>query len=356
MKIKTLEWKKNQLILLDQTKLPLQEAYVTCTTYQDVATAIRTMVVRGAPAIGLAASFGMVLGAWQARARDSQSFCREMEKVARTLADTRPTAVNLIWAVERLQRVMNEQMPQGLTKVKQAMQREALRIQKEDIQANQNMGKLGQILVPDGSTILTHCNAGALATAGYGTALGVIRAAREAGKRIHVFVDETRPLLQGARLTAWELTRERIPCTLITDNMAGALMAQGKIHLAIVGADRIAANGDVANKIGTYSVAFLCHGHQIPFYVAAPTSTIDLFVKQGDAIPIEQRAEWEVNTLQGRRLAPRGMKAFNPAFDITPHRFIRAIITEKGIIQRPFQRNIKKIFFSQKETEGKSGP
>jgi methylthioribose-1-phosphate isomerase len=343
MTIKTLEWAKGKLILLDQTKLPGKEFYLECSTYHEVARAIKNMVVRGAPAIGVAAAFGMVLGARQSKAKDPAVFLRDMTRVGQTLVATRPTAVNLIWAVMRLQSLAKENIGKGVPAVKQILQQGAIRILREDISANREIGRRGQRFVPDGASILTHCNAGALATAGYGTALGVVRAARTAGKRIHVFVDETRPFLQGARLTSWELLKERIPCTLIADNMAGWLMSQGKIDLVIVGADRIAANGDVANKIGTYSLARLCEVHRIPFYVAAPTSTIDLSIKTGRTIPIEERSPREVTTLHGRAIAPRGMKALNPAFDVTPHRYIRAIITEKGIVQKPFRAGLKKI-------------
>jgi methylthioribose-1-phosphate isomerase len=343
MTIKTLEWAKGKLILLDQTKLPGKEFYLECSTYQEVARAIKNMVVRGAPAIGVAAAFGMVLGARQSKAKDPVRFLRDMSRVGQTLVATRPTAVNLLWAVERLNRMAQKNIGKGVPAVKQALQEEAIRILQEDLATNREIGRQGQLLVPDGASILTHCNAGALATAGYGTALGVVRAAFAAGKRIHVLVDETRPLLQGARLTSWELMKDRIPCTLIADNMAGWLMAQGKIDLVIVGADRIVANGDVANKIGTYSLARLCDVHRIPFYVAAPTSTIDLSIKTGRDVPIEERSPREVTTLQGRAIAPRGMKALNPAFDVTPHRYIQAIITEKGIIQKPFRAGLKKI-------------
>jgi len=343
MAFKTLEWKKGKLFLLDQTQLPEKEVYMTCRSYQEVAQAIKNMVVRGAPAIGVAAAFGMILGARQSKAKDSAAFLGDLNRVGHTLVATRPTAVNLRWAVQRMKQMAEENVGRGIRAVKQMLQEEAIHILQEDIQANREIGRQGQILIPDGVSILTHCNAGALATAGYGTALGVIRAAFAAGKKIHVFVDETRPLLQGARLTSWELMKDRIPCTLIADNMAGWLMAQGKIDLAIVGADRVAANGDVANKIGTYSLARLCAVHRIPFYVAAPTPTIDLSIKTGRAIPIEERPEGEVTTLYGRPIAPRGMKALNPAFDVTPHAYIRAIITEKGIIQKPFQANLKKI-------------
>jgi len=344
MGIKTLEWKKGRLYLLDQTRLPLQERYVACATYQDVARAIRDMVVRGAPAIGVAAAFGMVLGARQSEAGTSALWEKHMSQVARTLIATRPTAVNLVWAVERMRGVLVRSPIRRKQPLLKELESEALRILEEDLKANREMGRQGQILIPDGVSVLTHCNAGALATSGYGTALGVVRAAREAGKRVHVYVDETRPRLQGARLTAWELMKDRIPCTLITDNMAGWLMAQGKIHLAITGADRIAANGDVANKIGSYSVALLCRVHRIPFYVAAPLSTIDLSTERGEKIPIEQRASNEVTTLQGKRLAPAAARVYNPGFDVTPHRFISAIITERGIVQRPYRTNLRKIF------------
>jgi len=295
----------------------------------------------------VAAAFGMVLGARQCPSRVSSTFLAYLERIAQSLLATRPTAVNLMWAVGRMKGVAEKYLDQGIPEVRRQLEREARRILVEDLRVNREMGRQGQILIPDGSSILTHCNAGALATAGYGTALGVIRAACEAGKRVHVYVDETRPFLQGARLTAWELMQSRIPCTLITDNTAGWLMAQGKIHLAIVGADRIAANGDVANKIGTYSVAILCHAHGIPFYVAAPLSTLDLSTKTGKDIPIEQRAIAEVTFFQGRRIAPEGAKVFNPAFDVTPHSLVKAIITERGIAQRPLGRNLKKLISSR---------
>ena len=338
-----MEWKKGKLYLLDQTKLPLTEAYVTCSTYQEVARAIQRMVVRGAPAIGVAAAFGMVLGIRQFKSGTRAALKKHMDAVARVLASTRPTAVNLVWAVERMRRLALQKMGGGLQILREELEKEALQILEEDLKANREMGRQGQVLIPDGISVLTYCNAGALATAGYGTALGVIRAAREAGKRIHVYVGETRPLLQGARLTAWELMKDRIPFTLITDNMAGWLMAQGKIHLAITGADRIAANGDAANKIGTYTVALLCRAHRLPFYVAAPISTIDLSTAKGEKIPIEERASTEVTTLRGKRMAPRAVKVYNPAFDVTPHRFISAIITERGIVQSPYRLNLKKI-------------
>ena len=338
-----MEWKKGNLFLLDQTKLPLDEAYVVCSTYQEAARAIRKMVVRGAPAIGVAAAFGMVLGIRQFKSGTRAALKKHVNRVAQALVSTRPTAVNLVWAVERMRRLVFQKMGGDFQILREELEKEALRILEEDLEANREMGRQGQVLIPDGVSVLTYCNAGALATAGYGTALGVIRAAREAGKRIHVYVGETRPLLQGARLTAWELMRDRIPFTLIADNMAGWLMAQGKIHLAITGADRIAANGDAANKIGTYSVALLCRSHRLPFYVAAPISTIDLSTARGEKIPIEERASTEVTTLRGKRMAPHAVKVYNPAFDVTPHRFISAIITERGIVQSPYRLNLKRI-------------
>jgi methylthioribose-1-phosphate isomerase len=344
MGFKTLEWKKGKLVLIDQTRLPGREIYVPCSTYQEVARAIKSMIVRGAPAIGVAAAFGMVLGARQFKSGGGESFQRHMERVGQALVSTRPTAVNLVWAVGRMLKVARQNRREEIPALRKSLEMEAVNIQKEDLQACREMGRQGQVLIPDGSSILTHCNAGALATAGYGTALGVIRAAREAGKRVHVYVDETRPFLQGARLTAWELMRDRIPCTLITDNMAGWLLAQGKIHLAITGADRIAASGDVANKIGTYSVARLCHAHRVPFFVAAPLSTIDLSTKTGEEIPIEQRASTEVVFLQGRRIAPERVRVYNPAFDVTPSRYVSAIITERGIVPRPYRANLKRLF------------
>jgi len=354
MAIQTLAWRNRRLFLLDQTKLPLQEVTVACSTYQQVAKAISQMVVRGAPAIGVAAAFAIVLGTRQYRTQDPQAFLRRVEKVGQVLLATRPTAVNLRWAIDRLKAVARQNIGKGVRAVQMGLEEEAIRIQEEDIQGNRAIGRHGKILIKNGFAILTHCNAGALATAGYGTALGVIRAAHEAGKRIHVFVDETRPFLQGSRLTAWELKKERIPCTLIADNMAGALMAQGKIDLAIVGADRIAANGDVANKIGTYSVAVLCYVHRIPFYVAAPSSTVDLGTPTGKEIPIEHRREEEITTLGKRRLAPENIRVFNPAFDVTPQRFIQGIITEKGILRKPFRRNLRKIFSGGKSVSTRS--
>ena len=329
---------------MDQTKLPLREIYVSCSSHREVAAAIKTMIVRGAPAIGVAAAFGLVLGAKKTRTKAYPSFRKEIEAIGNLLIATRPTAVNLLWAVERLKEVVRQNRGEQVEKIQELLEQEACGVLEEDVKANRAMGRQGRILIPDGASILTHCNAGALATAGYGTALGVIRAAFEEGKNIQVFVDETRPFLQGARLTAWELMKEKIPCTLITDSMAGSLMARGKIDLAIVGADRIAANGDVANKIGTYSVAVLCAAHRLPFYVAAPLSTIDLKTKTGREIPIEERSPEEVTSVGGQEVAPRGVRVLNPAFDVTPHRYIDAIVTERGIVYKPFARNLKRVF------------
>jgi len=292
----------------------------------------------------VAAAFGVVLGAQKIRTQAYPSFRKQIDAIGDLLIASRPTAVNLRWAVERLKRLVRKSSGEKIERIENLLEKEAVGIFEEDLKNNCEMGRQGRILIPDGSAILTHCNAGALATAGYGTALGVIRAAFEEGKRIQVFVDETRPFLQGARLTAWELMKDKIPCTLITDNMAGSLMARGKIDLAIVGADRIAANGDVANKIGTYPLAVLCKAHRLPFYVAAPLSTIDLRTKTGKEIPIEERPPEEVTAILGQRIAPRGVRVLNPAFDVTPHRYIQAMITERGIIQRPFARNLKRVF------------
>lgn len=348
MPIDTMRWRNRKLYLLDQTQLPWKEKYRECRNDREVAQAIRDMVVRGAPAIGVAAAFGMVLGAFRARGNSTLSFRRHMEKVATRLMATRPTAVNLRWAIERMQAVLDRYWPQGISAVQKALEVEALAIFHEDQATNREIGRQGEILIPHGASILTHCNAGALATAGYGTALGVIRAAVAAGKKVHVYIDETRPFLQGARLTAWEMMKEKIPCTLITDNMAGALMAQGKIDLVIVGADRIATNGDVANKIGTYALACLSHLHRIPFYVAAPQSTIDPRLPSGAKIPIEHRGESEVTHFGPFPIAPQGIRAWNPAFDVTPHRYIQAIITEMGIFQKPFSKSLSRIVKSRK--------
>lgn len=332
--IPTVEWKDGAVRLLDQSLLPNEVRYLDCRDYRTVGEAIRELKVRGAPAIGVAAAMGLALGAQSLDTGDYDAFLKGVREIGADLAATRPTAVNLYWAVARMLRVVEQANAQPVPSVKRTLIEEAQRILDEDIALNRAMGRHGAALIKTGQTVLTHCNAGALATGGYGTALGVIRAAWEAGKKISVVADETRPVLQGARLTAWELMQDKIPVTLITDNMAGALMRQGRIDLCIVGADRIAANGDVANKIGTYSVAVLAKAHGIPFYVAAPYSTIDLSTRSGQDIPIEQRREEEVTTLyHGRRVAPEGVAVLNPAFDVTPARLITGIITERGVFK-----------------------
>jgi methylthioribose-1-phosphate isomerase len=320
--------------MVDQTRLPGELVTLACRDYREVARAIREMRVRGAPAIGVAAAFAVALAALASQAPDVEALRVELREVGAALRGTRPTAVNLAWAVERALRTLEGQA--SVAEAGRAILAEAMRISDEDEAMCRAIGRHGAELVPDGARVLTHCNAGRLATVSYGTALGVVRAAHEQGKRVHVFVDETRPLLQGARLTAWELAREGIPLTLITDSMAGYFMRQGQIDLAVVGADRIAANGDVANKIGTYSVAVLAMAHGVPLYVAAPSSTVDLSLASGEQIPIEERRPEEVLSVGGRRLAPPGVQAANPAFDVTPARYISAIVTEAGVIRPPF--------------------
>jgi methylthioribose-1-phosphate isomerase len=342
--IKTLEWTNDGVRLLDQTKLPTEEIYVTCATYEDVADAIRTMIVRGAPAIGVTAAMGIALGARDAHGDHVAEFRRNFEQICDTLGETRPTAVNLFWAIERMRRRFEACSEMPVAAIKNELIAEAQRIYVEDLAANEALAKHGATLMPASGAVLTHCNAGALATAGgYGTALGVIRAAIESGKKLSVYADETRPFLQGSRLTAWELAKDGIPTTVISDNMAGAMMAQGKIGAVVVGADRIAANGDTANKIGTYTVAVLAKEHSIPFYVAAPFSSIDLSIPDGSKIPIEQRSAREVTHVGPTRIAPEGVKVENPAFDVTPHRYIAAIITERGVAKPPFGESLKKL-------------
>ncbi|MBD0316611.1 MAG: S-methyl-5-thioribose-1-phosphate isomerase [Nitrospiraceae bacterium] len=332
--IATVEWKDGAVRLLDQSRLPGTVSYLDCRDVESVARAIRELKVRGAPAIGVTAAMGVALGAQDLRTADEATFHESMLAVCDQLAATRPTAVNLFWAIERMKVRLGQLKSQPLSRVREALLQEAQAIHDEDIALCKAMGRHGAELIRDGQTVLTHCNAGALATAGYGTALGVVRAAWEQGKKIEVIADETRPVLQGARLTAWELMQDHIPVTLITDNMAGALMRQGRIHLCVVGADRIAANGDVANKIGTYSVAVLAKAHGIPFYVAAPYSTIDLTTKSGDDIPIEQRQTLEVTSIHGSHpVAPDGVAVYNPAFDVTPAEWITGIITERGVFK-----------------------
>ena len=391
---KTIEWTEDGVRMIDQTKLPASEVYVTCRSYQEVAEAIRSMVIRGAPAIGVAAAMGIALGIKQSRATKVEELRADFEKIAETISKTRPTAVNLFWAVKRMRdlfegtlagtgfalenppsttsvtKSFNTEGTEGsvnsvletssrgghgdragvntvaekIAQTKARLVEEAQRVLAEDIAINEAMGRHGAALIPQSATILTHCNAGALATGGYGTALGVIRAAIAAGKKIEVLADETRPFLQGARLTAWELAKDQIPVTLITDNMAGHFMKLGKIQAVIVGADRIAANGDVANKIGTYTVAVVAHENGIPFYVAAPLSTIDLSLSSGDQIPIEERSPAEVTHWRGVQTAPENVAARHPAFDVTPHRYVTAIITERGVSHEPYAESLKSLF------------
>ncbi len=343
--IKTISWRGNAVVMIDQRSLPHEERYLFCRTYQDVIDAINTMAIRGAPAVGIAAAMGIALGLLNSPEKGmKEDLCRICDAFSRT----RPTAVNLFWAIDRMKTRFEKEFSSTphtqADGVKKALIEEARRILEEDIRANRQMGAHGKDLIRDGDTILTHCNAGALATGGYGTALGVIRAAHEEGKKIHVLVDETRPLLQGARLTAWEMKHEGIPATLITDSMAGSFLKRGMVNLVIVGADRIAANGDTANKIGTYSLAVLAKANRVPFYVAAPLSTIDCQAKTGRAIPIEERKAGEVLGFHGTQIAPAGFNAHNPAFDVTPKRYITAIITEKGIVRAPFGKGIKELF------------
>jgi methylthioribose-1-phosphate isomerase len=342
MSIHPIKWKNNRLYLLDQTLLPEEEAYIECKTYQDTARAIKRLVVRGAPAVGITAAMGIAVGAQAIAERGTKYFFSRFEKICEHMAATRPTAVNLFWAIERMKQVASE--PDVSVKaLKQRLRDEALKILEEDIESNRRIGEFGHHFFRDDYTVLTHCNAGALATGGYGTALGVIRTVQERGKKVQVIADETRPFLQGARLTAWELKKDGIPVTVITDNMAGAMMQHKQINAVIVGADRIASNGDVANKIGTYSVALLAKAHKVPFYVAAPLSTIDFAIKTGKEIPIEKRNADEVTHMWGKRIVPRGVSVWNPAFDVTPNTYVSAIITDRGVAERPYRRNLKKL-------------
>ncbi|MEO8661847.1 MAG: S-methyl-5-thioribose-1-phosphate isomerase [Bryobacteraceae bacterium] len=336
--IETIEWTPEGVVMIDQTKLPKEESYVTCRDYVEVADAIKTMIIRGAPAIGVAAAMGVAIGALK-----SEDLPADMPVICDTLARTRPTAVNLFWAIDRMKRLYEGMASQPAAAIRQRLVDEALLVKVEDIAINEAMGRHGADLIPDGKTVLTHCNAGALATAGYGTALGVIRAAVAQGKKIDVFADETRPFLQGARLTAWELQRDGIDTTLITDNMAGHFLKSGRIGCVIVGADRIAANGDVANKIGTYGVAVLAKENGVPFYVAAPISTLDLTLASGDLIPIEERPASEVTHVHGVEMAPAGIAVANPAFDVTPNRYVTAIITERGVARAPYTESLKSL-------------
>ena len=339
----TIAWQDSDIVMIDQRKLPGAEVYVTCRSVNDVAKAIKTMIIRGAPAIGVCAAMGLALGAQRSKATGTKQFTTEFQRNSDLLAATRPTAVNLFWAIERMKQSFADGALAGesVEQLKARLRLEADRIHDDDVASCRAIGALGATLVPAEACILTHCNAGALATAGYGTALGVIRGAVEAGRKVRVLADETRPFLQGARLTAWDLVKDGIDTTVITDNMAGAIMRAGDIDLVVVGADRIAANGDTANKIGTYTVAVLAKEHGIPFYVAAPWSTIDLATPDGDAIPIEERAAREVTHVGSVQLAPEGAHVRNPSFDVTPSKYITAIITERGIVRPPFLANLR---------------
>jgi methylthioribose-1-phosphate isomerase len=337
--VETIQWTDAGVVMIDQTRLPREQVFVTCRGYREVAEAIRSMVIRGAPAIGVAAAMGVALGVQE----DAEFGPADFETVCETLAQTRPTAVNLFWAIDRMRRLAASLNGAPRHEVVQRMIREACQIRSEDIAICRAIGRHGAPLVPDGKTVLTHCNAGALATAGYGTALGVIRAASEAGKKIDVFADETRPFLQGSRLTAWELQQDGIPTTIITDNMAGHFLHSGRIGCVVVGADRIAANGDVANKIGTYSVAVLAKENGVPFYVAAPVSTFDLTLASGDAIPIEQRPASEVTHVFGVPIAPENIGVENPAFDVTPARYVSAIVCERGVARPPYTESLRNM-------------
>jgi methylthioribose-1-phosphate isomerase len=339
----TVDWQDDAVVMIDQRKLPVVETYVKCRTAPEVARAIKTMVIRGAPAIGVAAAMGVALGMRKSKATGTNAFATEFQKTCDLLAGTRPTAVNLFWAIDRMKKCFAATIQAGASvdELKARLEAEARCIHDEDVAGCRAIGRFGGELVPDGARVLTHCNAGALATAGYGTALGVIRGAIEQQKKVTVFADETRPFLQGARLTAWELLHDGIDTTVITDNMAGTFMRQGLIDLVVVGADRIAANGDVANKVGTYSVAVLAHEHGIPFYVAAPSSTLDLGTADGSGIPIEERDQREVTHIGTTRLTPEAAKIRNPAFDVTPSRFVTAFITERGVWRAPYGESLK---------------
>ena len=342
----TIAREADAVVMIGQRKLPAEEIYVRCKTAAEVARAIKSMVIRGAPAIGVAAAMGIALGMRLSKATGTQKFAAEFYKICELMAGTRPTAVNLFWAIDRMKRTFAAAAERGdsVDQIKERLDAEAERIHDEDVASCRALGAFGAEIVPADARILTHCNAGALATAGYGTALGVIRGAVERGKRVTVLADETRPFLQGARLTAWELIRDGIETTVITDNMAGALMRQGQVDMVVVGADRIAANGDTANKIGTYTIAVLAREHEIPFYVAAPLSTIDLATPDGQHIPIEERSAREVTHLAGSRITPEGARIRNPAFDVTPHQYIAGIITERGIFRPPYIESLKQAF------------
>ena len=344
--IKTIEWTDQGIRMLDQRLLPAEEKYLMLRSYEEVAEAIKKMVVRGAPAIGVSAAMGLALGASQSVGTSVADLEDDFDYMCKVMSETRPTAVNLFWAIERMRQALQREKAStnDLEKIKARLVQEARDIFREDIEANRALGRFGGELLSDGDTVLTHCNAGALATAGdYGTALGVIRGAIDAGKHIAVIADETRPFLQGLRLTAWELAKDKIPVTVITDNMAGHVMKSGKVNAVVVGADRIAGNGDTANKIGTYMVAVLAREHKIPFYVAAPITTLDLSLKSGGEIPIEERDQREVTHIKEHQLAPDGISVHNPAFDVTPNELIAAIITDKGVARPPYVESLQKL-------------
>jgi methylthioribose-1-phosphate isomerase len=343
--IKTVEWTKDGVRMLDQRLLPSEETYLMLRSYDEVAEAIKKMVIRGAPAIGVSAAMGIALGANQSVGTSIADLEDDLTYICDVMGRTRPTAVNLFWAIERMRTTFERAKSLGdVEEVKKVLTAEALKIFDEDITANRSIGRHGEPLIPDGATVLTHCNAGALATAGdYGTALGVIRGARDAGKKVAVIADETRPFLQGLRLTAWELAKDDIPVTVITDNMAGHVMKSGKVDVVVVGADRIAANGDAANKIGTYMVAVLAKEHGIPFYVAAPMTTLDLTLSSGEQIPIEERDPMEVTHIKDHQMAPDGVAVHNPAFDVTPNRLITAIITDRGVARAPYEESLRRL-------------
>ena len=341
--VPTITWQDNYVVMIDQRKLPFKESYVVCKTAAQVIEAIRKMVIRGAPAIGVAAAMGLALGARRIKTNNRSTFERRFLRICEQMAKARPTASNLFWAIHSMQEVVKQYPEANAPELKDLLRKKADELLAADQAINRAIGFNGQTIVPDGATVLTHCNAGALATAGYGTALGVVRAAWEAGKNIRVLADETRPFLQGSRLTAWELQQDNIPVTLITDSMAGYLMSKGRVQLIVVGADRVAANGDVANKIGTYSLAVLAKENKVPFYVAAPLSTVDLSVPTGEDIPIEERDPREVTHSLGQAIAPAGIAAWNPAFDVTPSRFIEGIITEAGIARKPYKKTLRAL-------------
>ncbi len=340
MAVKTIEWRSDSVRMIDQRLLPTREVVRTYRDYKGVADAIRTMVVRGAPAIGVAAAMGVALGIKGFAGKRAET---RFNTVAKALRATRPTAVNLAWALERMERVLKENLSLDPAHLFRRMREEALAIYREDIEANRALGRFGAELLPDPCTVLTHCNAGALATAGYGTALGIVRAARESGRKVSVYADETRPFLQGSRLTAWELRKDRIPVTVIADNMAATVLRGGRVNCVIVGTDRTAANGDVANKIGTYPLAVMAHRHGVPFYVAAPLSSIDLECPSGERIPIEERSPREIAEFAGKQVTPKGVNIFNPAFDVTPAELVTAIITERGVAYPPYGESLRAL-------------